>query len=73
MKAVAAVLRTDLAHSLSGLIKLYVVMSRSARRDLRIFFSCQFALSSCQVIPSRNKLVVMAIPCNGKLVMVYPM
>ena len=31
------------------------------------------AISSCHVIISRNKMVVMAIPCNAKLVMAYAM
>ena len=49
MKAVAAVLRTDFEQPLSGLIKLYIVMSRRARRDLRIVYFGFFSLPVCVI------------------------
>ena len=45
MKAVAAVLRTDFEQPLSGLIKLYIVMSRRARRNLKIVYFVFFPAS----------------------------
>ena len=45
MKAVVATLRTDFAHPLSGLIKLYIVISLRARCTFRIVYFGFFPVS----------------------------